>query len=176
MNVKTTIAAIVVIVVIVAVAIVLYDGDEDNSGTSPSLRTDLEVGDYITTYMESSFMGQHDVDNTTYTITSIDATTGELTVSENTNGTTTTIHISQSQFLDYLRFSSILAGFSVTGTEVIETNFGSITCDVWEGRHNSIPTKFWICPDNGVAFRGEGSTSVFQTSFSYTLVGTSLLS
>ena len=166
MNNKVLIAiAAVFIVVIAALAVYfMFNGNDDNADPSPVLKETFEVGDYYTVSNSDSFGTMSEDEETTYTITGV--VQSGYTVSETTNGVTSNLGtMTRAEFLsNIVPTDGEMSGMSDTGSVVLQTAFGKLRCDTWEGTITGLQAKVWICPDNGVAFRIEGSGDILGTS------------
>lgn len=157
---KKMLAVIAVIIVIVAGVAVYYLLKEDDGDRAPALKESFEVGDYYTVKETLSSMGETEVTESTLTIVGI---SGDLyDVTETSDGVTTKLGLmTRAEFLgEILPSEGDLTGLSSRGTEALQTAFGKVSCERWEGTYMGASAKLWISPDNGVLYHGEASATI----------------
>ena len=160
MNKKMLAVIAVVIIVIVAGVAVYYLLKEGNGDKAPALKESFEVGDYYTVKETLSSLGETEVTESTLTIVGI---SGDLyDVTETSDGVTTKLGLmTRAEFLgDLLPPKEELTGLSSQGTEALQTAFGKVSCERWEGTYMGASAKLWISPDNGVLYHGEASATI----------------
>ena len=169
MNKKMLAAIAVVIIVIVAGVAVYYLLKEGDGDKAPALKESFEVGDYYTVKETFSSMGETEVTESTLTIVGI---SGDLyNVTETSDGVTSNMGLmTRAEFLsDILPLKEELTGLSSQGTEALQTAFGKISCERWEGTYMGTSAKLWISPDNGVLYHGEASASLMGITVTSTM-------
>ena len=169
MNKKMLAAIAVVIIVIVAGVAVYYLLKEGDGDKAPALKESFEVGDYYTVKETFSSMGETEVTESTLTIVGI---SGDLyNVTETSDGVTSNMGLmTRAEFLsDILPPKEELTGLSSQGTEALQTAFGKISCERWEGNYMGTSAKLWISPDNGVLYHGEASASLMGITVTSTM-------
>ena len=169
MNKKMLAAIAVVIIVIVAGVAVYYLLKEGDGDKAPALKESFEVGDYYTVKETFSSMGETEVTESTLTIVGI---SGDLyNVTETSDGVTYNMGLmTRAEFLsDILPPKEELTGLSSHGTEALQTAFGKISCERWEGTYMGTSAKLWISPDNGVLYHGEASASIMGITATSTM-------
>ena len=160
--------AVVVIVVAAAAAYFVWQGggdDEVPDTVKLELKDGYVAGDYyVMEEVWNSPTGETETNTYKYTFLRTENGTDKASMSTGTE----TIEISMSSgFLSNLiPPADDLASFSKVASEVLDTSFGNVMCDVMEGSIEGVNTKVWICPDNGVAFRIEVSTDATQGTYS----------
>ena len=174
-------AAVAVVVIVVAAAAAYFvwqgGGDDDVPDTVKlELKDGYVAGDYyVLDEVWNSPTGETETDTYKYTFLRTENGTDKASMSTGTE----TIEISMSSgFLSNLiPPADDLASFSKVASEVLDTSFGNVMCDVMEGSIEGASYKVWICPDNGVAFRIEASMDTAQGTYSISreLVDTNLL-
>ena len=172
--------AVVIIVMAAAAAYILWQngggGDDDVPDTVKlELKDGYVAGDYYV--LEESWASPTGVTETTtskYTFLRTEGGIDKASLSDDTG----TIEISMlGGFLsDMIPPADDLASFSKITSEVLDTAFGNVMCDVMEGSIEGASYKVWVCPDNGVAFRTEASQDTDQGTYSISreLVDTNL--
>ncbi len=167
-KVLTAVAAVIIIVIAAAAVYVVFGGDDANDGSdgAPVLKDTFEPGDYYTTTSVISAVGMTETEVTTYTITGV--SDSGYTVTETTNGIAYELGtMSRETFLSNTALTEEnLTQVSKTGSETISTDFGNLKCDVYEGTVTGVTVKLWVCPDNNIVFRTEGSGDVFGVTAS----------
>ena len=169
MNKKMLAAIAVVIIVIVAGVAAYYLLKEGDGDKAPALKESFEVGDYYTVKETFSSMGETEVTESTLTIVGI---SGDLyNVTETSDGITSNMGLmTRAEFLsDILPPKEELTGLSSHGTEALQTAFGKISCERWEGTYMGTSAKLWISPDNGVLYHGEASASLMGITVTSTM-------
>ena len=169
MNKKMLAAVAVVIIVIVAGVAVYYLLKEGDGDKAPALKESFEVGDYYTVKETFSSIGETEVTESTLTIVGI---SGDLyNVTETSDGVTSNMGLmTRAEFLsDILPPKEELTGLSSQGTEALQTAFGKISCEKWEGTYMGTSAKLWISPDNGVLYHGEASASLMGITVTSTM-------
>ena len=172
--------AVVVIVVAAAAAYFVWQGGGGDDDVPDTVKLELKdgyvAGDYyVLDEVWNSPTGETETDTYKYTFLRTENGTDKASMSTGTE----TIEISMSSgFLSNLiPPADDLASFSKVASEVLDTSFGNVMCDVMEGSIEGASYKVWICPDNGVAFRIEASMDTAQGTYSISreLVDTNLL-
>ena len=169
MNKKMLAAIAVVIIVIVAGVAVYYLLKEGDGDKAPALKESFEVGDYYTVKETFSSMCETEVTESTLTIVGI---SGDLyNVTETSDGITSNMGLmTRAEFLsDILPPKEELTGLSSHGTEALQTAFGKVSCERWEGTYMGTSAKLWISPDNGVLYHGEASASLMRVTVTSTM-------
>ena len=171
--------AVVVIVVAAAAADFVWQGGGGDDDVPDTVKLELKdgyvAGDYyVLDEVWNSPTGETETDTYKYTFLRTENGTDKASMSTGTE----TIEISMSSgFLSNLiPPADDLASFSKVASEVLDTSFGNVMCDVMEGSIEGASYKVWICPDNGVAFRIEASMDTAQGTYSISreLVDTNL--
>ena len=170
--------AVVVIVVAAAAANFVWQGggdDEVPDTVKLELKDGYVAGDYyVMEEVWNSPTGETETNTYKYTFLRTENGTDKASMS---TGTETHEMPMPNGFLSNLiPPADDLASFSKVASEVLDTSFGNVMCDVMEGFIEGVDTKVWICPDNGVAFRIEISTDTAQGTYSISreLVDTNL--
>ena len=151
-------------------------GDDEVPDTVKlELKDGYVAGDYyVMEEVWNSPTGETETNTYKYTFLRTENGTDKASMSTGTE----TIEISMSSgFLSNLiPPADDLASFSKVASEVLDTSFGNVMCDVMEGSIEGASYKVWICPDNGVAFRIEVSMDTAQGTYSISreLVDTNL--
>ena len=161
--------AVVVIVVAAAAAYFVWQGGGGDDEVPDTVKLELKdgyvAGDYyVIEDVWTSPTGETETD--TYKYTFLRTEDGSDIISIN-DGTETSL---VNGFLSVMKPST--EGFesiSKVGSEVLDTSFGNVMCDVMEGTFDGGHARIWTCPDNGVAFRTvtylevDGVTSTIST-------------
>lgn len=174
-------AAVAVVVIVVAAAAAYYvwqggGGDDDVPDTVKlELKDGYVAGDYyILDEVWNSPTGE--TETTTYKYTFLRTENGTDKASMSTGTETIEMSMLGGFLSNMIPPADDLASFSKITTEVIDTAFGNVMCDVMEGSIEGVSCKVWVCPDNGVAFRTEASQDTDQGTYhiSMELVDTNL--
>lgn len=167
---KNMLAAVAIVIIVIVAGVAAYyllkEGDGDKA---PALKESFEVGDYYTVKETFSSMGETEVTESTLTIVGI---SGDLyNVTETSDGVTSNMGLmTRAEFLsDILPPKEELTGLSSQGTEALQTAFGKISCERWEGTYMGTSAKLWISPDNGVLYHGEASASIMGITATSTM-------
>lgn len=166
---KKMLAAIAVIIIVIVAGVAVYYLLKEDGDKAPALKESFEVGDYYTVKETFSSMGETEVTESTLTIVGI---SGDLyNVTETSDGITSNMGLmTRAEFLsDILPPKEELTGLSSHGTEALQTAFGKISCERWEGTYMGTSAKLWISPDNGVLYHGEASASLMGITVTSTM-------
>lgn len=141
-------------------------GDDDVPDTVKlELKDGYVAGDYyILDEVWNSPTGE--TETTTYKYTFLRTENGTDKASMSTGTETIEISMSSGFLSNLIPPADDLASFSKVASEVLDTSFGNVMCDVMEGSIEGASYKVWICPDNGAAFRIEISMDTDQGTYS----------
>ena len=95
-----------------------------------------------------------------------ETTTYKYTFLRTENGTDKASMSTGTETIEISMSSGFLSNLIPPASEVLDTSFGNVMCDVMEGSIEGASYKVWICPDNSVAFRIEISTDTAQGTYS----------
>lgn len=139
-----------------AAAYLIWQGGSGDDDVPDTVKLELKdgyvAGDYyVMEDVWTSPTGETETTTNTYTFLRTEDGNDILSINYGTETIETSL---VNGFLSVMKPST--EGFesiSKVGSEVLDTAFGNVMCDVMEGTFDGGHAKIWTCPDNGVTFR-----------------------
>lgn len=157
--------AIVAVVAIVTAVVIIYDSSEDQSYEVQGFefKGGVVTGDVFKYIQTATLPNQESVFEDTYVVERVDGETVTVSIARHNIDTGYSENLGTLSLPLYGFVYADRLGYDKVGTEMIETPYGNVRCDVYQNNDGeNISTKIWYSPDLCVVLISETNHESLQ--------------